>query len=155
MKSNKPQRHTAYQTLVTLVRLGGLLRKAGDRFFSGYGLTWTQFCVLMALKYELPRGGTQNELCGALLVKPANMTGIVRRMEAIGLVTREVDAEDERVWIVNMTTQGRRTLQQIESAYYRDAERIMGARSETELKRLSLQLEQTQAAVLAQTDQTV
>lgn len=129
------------------MKLAGVLRKAGDRFFRAYGLTQCQFNILMVLRHVTPSGCSQTELCRQLLVRGANMTGLMRRLEARGLLRREPDPRDERVWKVRISGKGRETLRRVEGAYYRKIDRIMQVHSEKDLDRLSEQLRRTQEAI--------
>ena len=142
-----PRQRFSYQVMLALVKLAGVLRKAGDRFFRAYGLTQSQFNVLMVLKYRAPEGCTQTELCRRMLVKGANMTGLVRRLEAHGFIVRDPNPNDERAWLVRLTGRGRRVLQDVEPVYYRKIDGIMSVQSERELKRFFNQLERTQRAL--------
>ena len=78
------------------------------------------------------------------------MTGLMRRLEAQGLLAREADPDDERAWRVKISEKGRRLLRQVEPVYYREIDRIMGVHSEQELKKLFRQLERTQEEVAKQ-----
>ncbi len=133
--------------MIALVKLAGVLRKAGDRFLRAYSLSQTQFNVLMVLRYEVPEGCTQSELCRRLLVKGANMTGLMRRMEARRLLVREADPDDERAWRVRVTEKGRKLLQRVESIYYRRIDRIMAVHSKLDLERFARGLSKTQEAL--------
>lgn len=56
---------------------------------------------------ELDEPTSMRELAGRLLCDASNVTGLVDRLEARGLVERRVDAEDRRVkWLV-LTASGR------------------------------------------------
>ena len=137
----------SYAALLSLVKLAGLLRKAGDRFFRSYGLTQSQFNVLMVLSHQTPRGCRQCELARRLLVRAANTTELVRRLAARGWIEREDDPADERAWRVRITEAGRGILRRVEAAYYRQIDRIMQVHSEKELSRFSAQLERTQEVI--------
>jgi len=56
---------------------------------------------------------TLGELAQAEQVQPPTMTRVVAAMEEEGLVTRQGDAADRRVSRVELTEQGRATLQQV------------------------------------------
>jgi DNA-binding MarR family transcriptional regulator len=68
------------------------------------GLTWPQWMVLKAIARDGRR--TVRELADVLQVTPANITGIVDRMERDGLVTRSRSSEDRRVVYVRLTERG-------------------------------------------------
>jgi DNA-binding MarR family transcriptional regulator len=48
-----------------------------------------------------------------MLVPGANMTGLAKRLEQKGFITREPDPGDERVTLLTITEKGRVTLRQI------------------------------------------
>jgi len=56
---------------------------------------------------------TLGELAAAEQVQPPTVTRLVTSLESAGLVTREVDGADRRVVRVQVTAEGRRTLQRI------------------------------------------
>ena len=148
MKKKNPRERVSYRALISLVRVAGILRKTGDRFLSAYGITQTQFNVLMVLKYETPKGCSQMKLGQHLLVRPANMTGLVRRMESRGLIARHVVPRDERMWLVRISRKGLELLERVESSYYQKVEQVMEIHSNAELERLSSQMERTEEAVV-------
>ncbi len=73
---------------------------------SQYGVTPTQLSVLKLLHEigDLSLGTLSREI----RAHNSTVTGIVDRMEAAGLVERARSEEDRRVWIIRLTTQGRR-----------------------------------------------
>jgi MarR family 2-MHQ and catechol resistance regulon transcriptional repressor len=50
-----------------------------------------------------------------MLVPGANMTGIAKRLERDGFITRKSDPKDERITLLEITPKGRRTLKNIEN----------------------------------------
>ena len=77
-----------------------LQRRLGER-----GSTLPRFDVLAALD-RAPAGLTMGALSRALLVSNGNVTGLVRKLAAEGLVVIEIDQADRRSFIVRLTTQG-------------------------------------------------
>lgn len=77
------------------------------------GLTPSQISALAtAARLGTP---TLGELAAAERVQPPSMTRMVVSLEGAGLLTRLVDPADGRVVRVEVTTEGRRTLQRIRS----------------------------------------
>lgn len=72
------------------------------------GLTLAKFDVL-AQVFHSPDGITQGSLSRQLKVTGGNVTGLVRRLVADGLITREPMASDRRAVVVRLTAQGRET----------------------------------------------
>jgi DNA-binding MarR family transcriptional regulator len=70
-------------------------------------LTLPQFDVLAQLHRHGEEGMTPGELTRELLVTAGNVTGIVDRLEGLGLVERRRLPEDRRVVRVRMTNRGR------------------------------------------------
>ena len=68
------------------------------------GLTHPQYLVMLALWERNPR--TATDIAGALLLEPATLTPLLRRLEAAGLVTRERNARDIRALDVKLTPAG-------------------------------------------------
>lgn len=70
-----------------------------------FGITLAKFDVLAQL-YRFPDGLTQGTLSRHLKVTGGNVTGLVRRLAADGLITREMSASDRRAFIVKLTPHG-------------------------------------------------
>lgn len=145
-----PRESAGYRLLVSLFRVDSLLSKASGDFLRPYGLTPSQFNVLMVFKYTAPDGASQVELCRHLLVNRADVTGLVRRMMGRGWLTRRPDRHDERCKQVSLAPAGRALLEKIEPAYYRRVAEVMGVFNEREteqavshLERLSATLQET------------
>ena len=142
-----PREQAPYRALMDLVKVTGLLKKAGDHFFKPYGLTQSQFNVLMVLKHDAVKGCTQSELSRRLLVNRADMSGLVRRMAKRKLLDRDDTPGDERAWQVSISTGGRALLQKIEPTYYQKVGRVMGVHTVAESRALSDLLGRTQEAM--------
>ena len=74
--------------------------------FKPYGLTYTQYIVLMVLweKDGIPVG----ELCRRLYLDNGTLTPLLKRMEEHGLLTRERSTEDERIVVISLTGEGKK-----------------------------------------------
>ncbi|MGA5821990.1 MarR family winged helix-turn-helix transcriptional regulator [Kitasatospora sp. NPDC094028] len=73
------------------------------------GLTLMQGKMLSLLRRPMP----MRTLADLLACDASNVTGIVDRLEAHGLVRREVDPADRRIKNVTLTGEGERTVQEI------------------------------------------
>lgn len=69
------------------------------------GLTHPQYLVMLALWERSPRRAS--DLSDELLLEPATLSPLLRRLEAAGLLTREKDASDERALALSLTEAGR------------------------------------------------
>ena len=133
----------SYQTLVAFFRLAGAMGKVADAYLRQFDLTQSQFNVLIVLAYERPSGAKQTELCEELLVKAANMTALVRKLEGNGLIRRGPHESDERAWWVTLTPAGRRLLKRVEPEYHRIVEELMAVHSGPELRRFAAAIDRT------------
>ena len=105
---------------------------AFDRAAQDAGLTAAQACLLTCLS----RGScTMGDLASDLLCDASNVTQLVGRLEARGLVTRAPDLNDRRARRVSITAAGRRQRRAVEQVFTYPAERL-GRLSEAEQHRL-------------------
>ncbi len=73
-------------------------------------LTHPQYLVMLALWEQAPR--RVKDLSAALLLEPATLSPLLRRLEALGYLTRARDAADERALSVDLTPVGAMLRQQ-------------------------------------------
>lgn len=88
-----------------------LRRHAFDEQAKPLGLTRSQFSVLAHLGRHPGEGMNQSEIAAALEVGKVTLGGLIDRLEASGLVRRELSGEDRRVKRIRLTTKGRRALE--------------------------------------------
>ena len=106
---------------------------AFDRAAQQTGLSAAQACLLVQLR----RGSrTMSDLAVELVCDASNVSHLVARLEARGLVAREPDPADRRARQVSITAAGRRTCRSLEKHFTLPAERV-GRLSESERRQLS------------------
>lgn len=69
------------------------------------GLTYPQYVTIICLWEEDSQ--TVKALSEKLFLEPSTMTPMLKRLEAMGYVSRERDSEDERSVLVSLTDAGR------------------------------------------------
>lgn len=131
---------TSYRAFLVLVQVANLLRRSGDRFFREYGLTQSQFNVLMIARLN-PDGLSQTEIAQELVVKAANTTVLLKRLEERGLVNRRPDPNDDRTKLVRISAKGKRLVEKVEAPYRDEVERLMQPLGKRELERFATCLE--------------
>jgi DNA-binding MarR family transcriptional regulator len=67
-------------------------------------LTHPQYLVMLALWEEAPR--KVKDIGAALLLEPATLSPLLKRLEAVGYVTRHRSEADERALAVDLTSAG-------------------------------------------------
>jgi DNA-binding MarR family transcriptional regulator len=87
---------------------------AFERAAEAQGLSGAQACTLTPL---LSGRWTMRELADELRCDASNVTQIVGRLEARGLVTREPDSDDKRVRRVAITPEGRKLRAAVERSF--------------------------------------
>jgi DNA-binding MarR family transcriptional regulator len=86
------------------------------------GLTHPQYLVMLALWEQSPR--TLSGLSAELMLEPATLTPLVKRLEAAGLITRARSPHDERALSIELTEPGRALRAQAELVPQQIIERL-------------------------------
>ena len=97
-----------------------------------FGITPVQYGVLQALWEQDGQSGA--ELGARLVLDSATITGVLDRLESLGLIQRTADAGDRRVNRIRLTAAGqerRAPLQQVMDGLNADVARAFGAEAET------------------------
>jgi DNA-binding MarR family transcriptional regulator len=137
-----------------LVRTFGMLERVMQPYFARFGISGSQWGVLRVLhraeRERLP-GLRLTDLSKRLLIRPPSVTGVVARLERLGLVVRQGQADDLRVKLVTLTDKGRQLLQQVLAVHPQQIATVLGgltAPEQGELLRLLRRLEQHLEALL-------
>jgi len=92
----------AYNSIIATYKV---MRQSTLGLFSDEGLTESQFQALFLLAKSGPM--LMRKMSDAMLVTPANITGIVDRLEEKKMVRRTPSKGDRRVTIIEITPEGR------------------------------------------------
>jgi DNA-binding MarR family transcriptional regulator len=116
----------ANRLFLRLYQASNLLHKTGTRAVGRYGATTQQWAVLGALSRPAARdrGLTVKQLLAFLMVSRQNLTAVLDRLEAAGLVARSRIAGDGRLRHIRLTPHGAQIWQDMQGsirAYYEDA----------------------------------
>lgn len=103
MSNSVRQQAPAVVAWTRLVRIHQNLDRASDKNFQSLGLNAARFDVLARIGAR--EGLTQGELAESLLVTKGNVSQLVSKMEAEGLVERRADGRCQHLFL---TPQGRR-----------------------------------------------
>ena len=87
-----------------------------QRLRAHFGVTLPRFDVMAALARK-DAGMTMTELSRYLMVSNGNVTGIIDRLVAEGLVVRLADEEDRRATFVRLTPKGAQQFQTMAKAH--------------------------------------
>jgi MarR family 2-MHQ and catechol resistance regulon transcriptional repressor len=125
----------ALDAYVKLLRASRAVLARVEPRLAAAGLTATQFGVLEAILHIGPL--SQRELCLKVLTSPANMTDIVDKLEARGLVHRVRQQADRRAVQVELTAAGRALVEPLFARHAGDIRDVMGSLSREELRQLA------------------
>ena len=78
-------------------------------------MTFPQYNVLLALGRNGPM--KMSALGDHMLVAPANVTGLIDRIEAKGYVRRVRDPDDRRLWVIELTDEGSDLFREVSSSF--------------------------------------
>ena len=107
-----------------------------------FAATLPRFDVMAAL-HRFPDGMILSELSRYLMVSNGNVTGIVNRLAADGLVERTLRDGDRRTSVVRLTGRGVESFESMASAHESWVNEIFAGLAPGEAERLSAQLKRT------------
>ena len=117
-----------WQTIRTIYRAA--LKKLNARLVKEH-ITFPQYNVLLAISREGPM--PMSTLSEHMLVAPANVTGLVDRMESKGYVRRRRDPRDRRLYLIEFTPAGARLFKNISTRFTQYAASLSSDLSSDEL----------------------
>lgn len=127
-----------------MLRALGLIERVMQPYFAQFGITGSQWGVLRTLHQAQADGGPGlrlTDLSHRLIIRPPSVSGVVDRLEKMGLVIREGVAGDLRVKRVKLTGEGRRLIEKIAAAHPAQIAALLGALSEADQANLHRLLE--------------
>jgi DNA-binding MarR family transcriptional regulator len=106
-----------------------------ERLRTRCATTMPRFDVLAAL-YAAPSGLRMNELSKRLKVSNGNVTGIVERLVADGLVLRSTITGDRRALLARLTPRGRKQFAQMAAHHQGWVDEILSVYDDVEIEHL-------------------
>ena len=113
-------------------------------------LTFAQLDILVCLNRS--KGLPLTEVADRLLVTGGNVTGIVDRMEKAGLVTRQRDKKDRRIFWARLTEKGYEVYRQLMPRYIGTMRKVNSYLMPAERKELTRLLKKLGAGVRKRED---
>ncbi len=131
---NQPAVPSAPQLWTILARSHRALSLLIERSIADLGLCLTDFMLLEVLLHKGPL--TISEIQAKVLLASGSMTAAVDRLEKRGLLVRRTILQDRRARVLELTSEGRRTVQAAFKEHAEDLESIMSVLDETEKQQL-------------------
>lgn len=139
----------AIMAVTRLLGTAAELEKALEVYLSEHGVSLSRFYVLTMLRRYEPDGLKPTDLADKIGVTRGNMTGLVDGLEKAGLITRQDSTTDRRIVYIRLSSQGQKLLDQILPEHLRRIESVMTQLNDSELKKLTSNLEKIRSALLS------
>ncbi|MBI1850689.1 MAG: MarR family transcriptional regulator [Planctomycetes bacterium] len=131
--------HPAEQAFRAFVRTWGLFRNTMEPYFASFGISGAQWGVLRLLMRSEQEGARSlrlTEIGERLLVRPPSVTGLIDRLERMGLVARKPSRVDRRATEICLTPQGRRLAKRVHRRHGHQIRSVMSTFTIAETRQL-------------------
>jgi DNA-binding MarR family transcriptional regulator len=145
LKMTKPFKSVEEEALLSIARTAALLEHAGAEALKPFKLTITQYNVLRILRGAGDPGLCRNEVGQRLVTKVPDVTRLLDRMEAAGLIVRQRGGEDRRYVATRITEKGLKLLDKIDRELPAIHGRQLGHVGQKRLRELIALLEEVRA----------
>lgn len=131
-KPKRLRKARGFDVWLTVGRTNLRVHQVLNRRLADIGLSLAQHEILVAIRQN--SGLTQKTLSERLLVVKSNVSALIKKMEAKGLVRRATDRDDARHKRLSLTRAGYRLLQQSINVQNEIVEAMVAVMSNTELE---------------------
>lgn len=94
--------------LFAITKAARVLETSLNRALRGEELTFLQGLVLVAVLFEEPEMASPSQLADSFSMTRGNMSHCLSSLEALGLVKRQIDADDARAFRISIRPEGKR-----------------------------------------------
>ena len=133
---SKPSTNLTQEAYVALVRTEAVLNDGLDAVLEPHGLSLPQYNVLRILRGAGQDGLCRNEIGQRLITRMPDVTRLLDRMEAAGLVSRVRSTEDRRLVNTTLTKHGRELVSDLDAEINREHKARLGHLKDLELRTL-------------------
>jgi MarR family transcriptional regulator, 2-MHQ and catechol-resistance regulon repressor len=149
IKKQRPFESPEQEAMLNLVRTNDRFQFRFARLFREHGLTPSQYNVLRILRGEgkpLPC----LEIADRMIAAVPAITGLIDRLEAMNLVSRDRSTEDRRVVFVEITPKALDLLARLDQPVDDLHKKLIGHLTQPELRELSRLLEKARLSLEAE-----
>jgi len=136
LKMTRPFKSVEEEALLSLARTAAVLEHSGAEELKRFDLTITQYNVLRILRGAGTEGLCRNEVGERLVTRVPDVTRLLDRMEAAGLISRHRGGEDRRYVTTHITEKGLKLLERIDRELPAIHNRQLGHVSQKRLREL-------------------
>jgi DNA-binding MarR family transcriptional regulator len=136
IKQTKPFGSLEDEAFLNVIRTAERFLWREAEFLKPYEITLSQYNVLRILRGAEPEGLICREISERMIARDPDVTKLLDRLEARGLVKRERQENDRRVIIVRVTPEGVKLVDEIDRPALKMTEELLGHLGERKLKTL-------------------
>lgn len=136
IRQGKPFKSLREEALLSIARSEAVARENLERVLAPHGLSMTQYNVLRILRGAGSKGLCRNEIGQRLIARMPDVSRLLDRMEAAGLVSRVRSTEDRRLVNTTLTAGGSALVDELDAVVAEYQERQVGHMSEAQLRSL-------------------
>jgi DNA-binding MarR family transcriptional regulator len=142
----RPQPSPEEEVYLSILRTAEALSWGVSETLKVADLTPTQYNVLRILRGAAPEGATCGQISERMVTKDSDITRLLERLDARGLITRSRDGQDKRYITVKITNEGLGLLASLDDPIARCHERQLGHLGKAQLTSLRKLLDVARAA---------
>jgi DNA-binding MarR family transcriptional regulator len=146
LKMAKPFKSVEEEAILSIARTAALIEHSGAEALKPFNLTITQYNVLRILRGAGQNGLCRNEVGERLVTKVPDVTRLLDRMEAAGLIIRQRGGDDRRFVATRITDKALKLLEKIDRELPAMHARQLGHVSQKRLRELISILEDVRNA---------
>jgi DNA-binding MarR family transcriptional regulator len=147
IKQSRPFTSPEEEAFLGLQRTADALARHASALLKPSGLSPTQYNVLRILRGAGETGLACREVGARMITHDPDMTRLLDRMEARGLIVRARSADDRRVIVTRVTPAGLSLLKKLDGAVTEGTRRLMQPLGVTRLRSLTRMLDVLRSAL--------
>lgn len=136
LRQRKPFGSLCQEAFLNVARTEAVLRDGVERVLAPHGLSLAQYNVLRILRGAAPEGLCRNEIRDRLITRMPDVSRLLDRLEAVGLVSRIRSTDDRRLVNTTLTERGRALVDELDDAVAREHEQQLGHLTAAQLRTL-------------------
>jgi DNA-binding MarR family transcriptional regulator len=136
LRQGKPFTSLREEALLSIARTEAVARENLERVLGPHDLSMTQYNVLRILRGAGATGLCRNDIGERLIARMPDVSRLLDRMEAAGLVHRFRSTEDRRLVNTTLTPQGKALVNKLDSEVARYQKAQVGHLTDAQLRSL-------------------
>ena len=145
LKMTRPFKSVEEEAILSIARTAAVIEHAGSEELKRFDLTITQYNVLRILRGAGDEGLCRNAVGERLVTRVPDVTRLLDRMEAAGLIRRHRSGDDRRFVTTHITDKALKLLEKIDRELPAIHQRQLGHVSQKRLRELIDLLEEVRS----------